>query len=179
MKEIIFVAGVHGAGKGTLCNTVCSILEASTFSCSSLIKQYSSYVEDGKAVSSVDRNQEALILALEDLPNEKILLDGHFCLISSQGGVFELPYDVFDAIDAKAVILVTCDEKTIRQRLSSRDGNVLSLKVITELQNKERIRALDYCQKNNLPLYEFYSGGDDTELLNWLTSENFSLKKHS
>lgn len=168
MRKIIFVSGGHGVGKGTLCKQLQSHYNCRIYSCSDLIKKYSNYVEAGKEVSSAERNQLALQSALRDLPNENILLDGHFCLLSTEGGVIELNDDVFDAINPEKIINVICDEQIIYQRLLERDGKAIDIQTLKLLQESEYNRALIYSGKKGTPIYTIVSGDDLSELLKWL-----------
>lgn len=157
MPKIIFVSGVHGVGKSTLCGNLSEKFGWAHYSCSDLIKENSDYVESSKLVSTADRNQQALLMGLSKLTQEVVLLDGHFCLLDKDEQVIELPFEVFDAISPSAILLATCDEEMIHQRLELRGGHVLALGKIVELQQHEVERSKSYCYDINCQLIEYCS----------------------
>ncbi|UPQ89742.1 ATP-binding protein [Vibrio sinaloensis] len=157
MPKIIFVSGVHGVGKSTLCGKLSEKFGWAHYSCSDLIKENSDYVESSKLVSTADKNQQALLMGLSKLTEEVVLLDGHFCLLDKDEQVIELPFEVFDAISPSAILLATCDEETIHQRLELRGGHVLALGKIVELQQHEVERSKSYCYDVNCQLIEYCS----------------------
>lgn len=97
MKDnIIFIAGVHGVGKTTICNKIKKEVNLNTYSSSDLIKRYnSSILSEEKQVNDVNDNQDILLKAISKFVdnNEVILLDGHFTLIySGHTNGFEIFY---------------------------------------------------------------------------------------
>ncbi|MER2495767.1 ATP-binding protein [Vibrio neptunius] len=157
MPKIIFVSGVHGVGKSTLCGKLSEKFGWAHYSCSDLIKENSDYVESSKLVSTADKNQEALLRGIGRLTEEIVLLDGHFCLVDKDEQVIELPFEVFDAISPSAILLATCDEETIHQRLELRGGHVLALEKIVELQQHEVERSKSYSDRASCRLLEYRS----------------------
>ncbi|WP_345874221.1 ATP-binding protein [Shewanella algae] len=165
MKKIYFISGVHGVGKGTLCRQLKSEIGISFYSCSDLIKQNSDYIEDGKVVTSAERNQVALIRGLSKINEEVFLLDGHFCLIGKEQSVIELDDNVFDAIGPVAVINVVCEPSIIHERLLKRDGKAIGPDMIELLQLKETERAEKYCKANSISLFNYQSPKPIEQLL--------------
>lgn len=166
MKEIYFVSGIHGAGKGTLCQEMSGKIGLPVYSCSDLIKQNSEYVECGKIVPTAERNQEALIHGLNKINEEKFLLDGHFCLVGQNGSIIELGYEVFDAIGPVAVINVVCDPVTVHQRMLERDGSALEVSLLDKLQVYETKRVNEFCEARSIGVYTYESGKPIESLLN-------------
>ncbi|EGQ9309959.1 ATP-binding protein [Vibrio vulnificus] len=165
MPKIIFVSGVHGVGKSTLCGKLSEKFRWSHYSCSDLIKENSDYVEGTKLVSSADKNQQALLIGLSQLTEEVVLLDGHFCLLNDEEQVIELPFEVFDAISPSAILLVTCEEETIHQRLKQRGGHVISLDKLAELQKHEILRSKHYSSQSNCKLFDYRSPNPCADLM--------------
>lgn len=157
MKEIYFVSGIHGVGKGTLCNRLNSELGIPTYSCSDLIKKNSEYVEASKLVTSAERNQEALIRGLRKIEEDKILLDGHFCLMGKEDNIIVLDYEVFDTIAPVAIINITCEPAVVYERLLKRDGEAINVSMLDLLQSKETTRAKEYCKANSIGLFNYQS----------------------
>jgi adenylate kinase len=80
--SVIFLAGVHGVGKGFLGTPVASALGISHLTASQLIREEKGQATWGhdKKTSDLDDNQLALIRAVAQrrLTHPSILLDGHF-----------------------------------------------------------------------------------------------------
>ncbi|HCH5317009.1 ATP-binding protein [Vibrio gangliei] len=170
MSKIIFVSGIHGVGKGTLCRSLKELVGYPIYACSDLIKQNSSYIESGKVVSNAEKNQLALLSGLNKITEEVILLDGHFCLVGKDEQVIELGYETFDAIKPAKIVNVTCDETIVNERLKARDGDALSVETLRTLQVAECNRAQDFASSRSIPLINFESGSDVNELLSWITA---------
>ncbi|WP_172587819.1 ATP-binding protein [Shewanella xiamenensis] len=168
MTKIIFFSGIHGVGKGTLCRTLEDKLGYPIYSCSDLIKQNSEYVEIGKAVSSAEKNQLALLAGLKNIQENIILLDGHFCLVGKENQIIELGYETFDAINPDKIVNLSCDEKIVHQRLIARDGKALCVEVLKSLQSAEFRRATFFANTRNIPINNFVSGSDTNELIEWI-----------
>lgn len=156
MPKIIFVAGVHGVGKGTLCEKIESEFSFPHFSASSLIKAVkNAEVDINKVVIDADKNQDYLLTALEQLKvdSDYILIDGHFCLQGSQG-IFDVPIATFKGMELIATLLLTDDAYAIHQRLNTRDGESLNESEIGDLQDRECERANEITKTLNVPLME-------------------------
>ncbi|OEE79210.1 ATP-binding protein [Vibrio genomosp. F6] len=170
MKKIYFVSGIHGVGKGTLCRQLNSELGFSIYSCSDLIKENSEYIEDSKIVTSAERNQRALIRGLQNISENEILLDGHFCLMGKEESIITLDDSVFDIISPTAVICLRCDPIVVYERLSKRDGTAIPVGLLEKLQLAETNRAFDYCNSRSLDLYIYESPASVEPLLKELKS---------
>ncbi|MCD9506560.1 ATP-binding protein [Photobacterium phosphoreum] len=172
MAKIIFVSGIHGVGKSTLCYELSKKFGWPHFSCSDLIKQYSDYVETSKLVIGVDKNQEALLHGVSQIKDDIILLDGHFCLINRENKVIKLDMKIFKSLEPIVVLNVTCDEKIIVERLVRRDLLALPYEILVEIQKKECIQADIYCTKNNCKILKYNSPYSTRELIESLESMN-------
>lgn len=152
----IFLAGVHGVGKGYLGIPVAKALGINHFTASQLIRE-----EKGKATwnndkktSDLDDNQLALIRAIDHKGaiNSDLLLDGHFVLRNSNGILVPLEQSVFKGLKLTGVILLTEDTNVISARLAVRDGAITNLDEISELANAESAHAHAVCQALGLQL---------------------------
>ena len=167
----IFISGVHGVGKGTICEKITSHFTYPHYSASSLIKSVKkAEVDKNKIVIDADKNQDHLIVALErlDVNSDYILVDGHFCL-QGNNGVIEIPLATFEKMGMAAIILLTDDPTQIHTRLYSRDNTSLGVDVIRSLQDKEIERANYVAKKLGIPLLE--SRIDDAKVIvEWLVA---------
>ncbi|EGQ9890886.1 AAA family ATPase [Vibrio cholerae] len=158
MKKIHFVAGVHGAGKGTLCSKLKESLNIPIYSCSDLIKENSDYVEETKEVTTAERNQRALLIGLAEIQDSEFLLDGHFCLVGKNQEIIQLSYDVFDEINPCSIILVSANVTEIYERLNARDGYALNKNVLYRLQSQEKQRVSEYSELKCINFHIYESG---------------------
>ncbi|WP_187265472.1 ATP-binding protein [Reinekea thalattae] len=158
MKKIVFIAGIHGVGKTTFCKKIQEDVAIKHYSCSSLIKANSEYIETSKAIDKAERNQLVLIEALNQISDKKLLLDGHFCLIDKSNSVLRLKDSVFESLNLSAVVVLTCDVKTIHSRLKERDGATFDIELLQQLQDAELEMAIRISSKLNIQLIHYHSG---------------------
>lgn len=139
---MIFLGGVHGVGKTSMCSGVLERFGLQVISASDIIRaeraQPSS--DSRTAVLNVGGNQELLVRGVQrivvDIP-ERYLLDGHFALRTLAGNIEEIDADVFQAIGVSGLICLIDDPAAIAQRLSARDGEVHDVIAISQLQAAE------------------------------------------
>ncbi|WP_071849938.1 ATP-binding protein [Duganella sp. HH105] len=154
--NVIFLAGVHGVGKGYLGAPVAASLNIVHCTASQLIRDEKGRATWGgdKLVADVDDNQVALINAVnrQRASTRTILLDGHFVLRGMGGGLIRLAIDVFSSLRLSGVILLCDDAETIAARLASRDGVSTSSESIAELAAEEAAHARAICCALEIPL---------------------------
>src|SRR5690348_3571107 len=116
-QPIVFVGGVHGSGKTTLCKWLANHLAAAHVTAGSLIREAAS-AEHVVTVGAQDR--EVLAVTADPMvllrclaayqartsDDRPILLDGHFTLMSPEKGIVDVPSAVLAAIAPVAVLLV-------------------------------------------------------------------------
>lgn len=154
--SVIFLAGVHGVGKGFLGAPVARTLGVDHFTASQLIREEKGHSTWGtdKRVSDFDDNQLALIQAVKKRSGtgKDMLLDGHFVLRAMSGELVPLAKEVFAELQFSAVILLTDDVEVIVGRLLSRDGVVVNPETVNELSASESAHASNVCQTLQVPL---------------------------
>jgi adenylate kinase len=151
---LIFIAGAHGVGKGYLCEKYKAECNVTYKSASEIIRESGNItLPANKLATDLDRNQLILISALESLlkNEEKILLDGHFCLIQKNGEVIKLTKTIFKHLNIDGVILLENDSNTIKKRIIERDGNEPPYD-IELLSQMEKENALLICKELNIPI---------------------------
>ena len=154
--SVIFLAGVHGVGKGFLGTPVANALGISHFTASQLIREEKGQATWGadKKTADLDDNQLALIRAVGQrrLTHPSILLDGHFVLRNAQGVLTPLATMVFKELHLTGVILLTEGENIIASRLAMRDKGETDVGAISELAEAELTHAQEVCRELGLPL---------------------------
>ncbi|WP_339880564.1 ATP-binding protein [uncultured Algoriphagus sp.] len=139
-SSIIFIGGIHGVGKGTLCSKIKDQLDVEHLIASELLK-WTEVNKDpkNKLVADIQDMQDRLIheLKLRMEQGRKYLLDGHFCLFDSQGIVNRVPFATFSGINPVLVSVLITDPEIIVKRLTARDGKPYELKVIQQMQQEE------------------------------------------
>lgn len=163
MNPIIFIGGVHGAGKTTVARLLAGLLSASHVTAGGLIRETASPGDTvtvgvgNKAVPDVDANQSLLLRGLDLLRARigptPILLDGHFSLLDPSGAVLEVPLSVYEAIRPIAVVLVDAGEDVVHERLLKRDGAAPSTATISLLAECERSAAVAVSARLGIPIW--------------------------
>jgi adenylate kinase len=151
--RLAFVGGVHGVGKSNLCTAVAPLVRATHVSAGSLIRQTlkRSIVAD-KSVADIPGDQEALLNALAGLEHPIVLLDGHFCLLRSDGGVEDIAPPVFARMRPQVLAVITADPDLIARRLYARDGQWHDKRQIETLQRAELAHAARVAELIRAPL---------------------------
>lgn len=159
--SVIFLAGVHGVGKGFLGTPVANALGISHFTASQLIREEKGKATWGKDKKTfdLDDNQLALIRAIAQrrLTHPSILLDGHFVLRDAQGVLTPLATSVFKELHLTGVILLTEAESVIASRLALRDKGTPDVQAISELAAAEWTHAQAVCTELELTLVKIHA----------------------
>lgn len=153
-RKIIFVGGVHGVGKTTLCKNIESRFNIEHFSASNLIAREKTEEHfRNKRVENIAGNQDILVEAINKYLNNEntYLIDGHFCLLNKDNKITEIPYSTFEGICPSAIIVLVDEPENIYTRLSSRDGVKHDLALLRSFQEQEIYNAEYIRDKLNIP----------------------------
>ena len=159
-KNIIFIGGIHGVGKGTICKEI-SLKTGLTHLTASQILKWEEISEEGnKLVENISSTQDRLIKGLKNLikKDKKYIIDGHFCLLDANGIPSRIDEGTFDQINAKILAIVIDDVVKITKRLKARDGKIYDVKVLNELQQMEVEYAKYLSNKYSVPYIEIKDG---------------------
>jgi adenylate kinase len=166
MSVTVFVAGVHGAGKSTICRELARLLGALHATAGDLIRVNANATTEAavgvKAVPNVDTNQQLLLRELAVYRGRNrglLLLDGHFVLLKPDGAIGKIPVAVYEAIAPVAVLLVEADAVTVHSRLLERDKTAPPVATITELAMQERAHSERVCGELKIPLWAMPGDG--------------------
>ncbi len=139
---MIFLGGVHGVGKTSMCEGVVEKFGIQVISASSIIRAERAYpsLDSRTAVMNVGGNQGLLIRGVQRLITDApghYLLDGHFALRTLDGNIEEIAVDVFQSIGVGGLICLVDESSAIAQRLATRDGEEHDVDAISQLQAAE------------------------------------------
>jgi len=138
--KIIFIGGVHGVGKTTLCKSVSSEFNIKHYSASELIKKYSNIkFEPNARVKNINRNQDMLIQAINTYLeiNKIYILDGHFCLLNQASEITKIPLATFTQMAPSAIILLHNNPNDIYSRLKDQERYIYDVGLLTSFQDQE------------------------------------------
>ncbi|HEK0327137.1 ATP-binding protein [Proteus mirabilis] len=178
---LIFIAGVHGVGKGYLCEKYVESNQAIHKSASQLIREYGQIeLPTSKLTENIDKNQIILLAAIDSLTQNgcMLLLDGHFALVSKDGIITAIETDVFERLNPDGVILLQNNIDLITQRISERDGGTIKYD-INSLIEREKNNAEKICADLDIPLKEIYSASikDFSNAIEEIKRESISRAK--
>lgn len=170
-NNIIFIGGIHGVGKGTICQKLSQRYNFIHISASQVLKWEEISEKENKNVKNFESTQERLIYGLNEIikPDKKYLLDGHFSLLNSEGFPERIPEVTFSKINPSAIAIITCDLKTILNRLQNRDNRLYDINILRKMQKLELESAEKISLKLNLPFFNIESS-DDELLKDFLTN---------
>jgi adenylate kinase len=166
-SKIVFIGGIHGVGKGTICNKISSSVKITHLIASELIKWNEiSPDEKNKKVISIDDTQERLFKGLSNVlkDDEKYLLDGHLCLLNSMNQPVRVSKDTFVKINPKIISVVIEDVAVIVKRLFKRDGKEYDHDLLDRLQKMEETFALELASDFKIPFIKM-DNGDPEDLI--------------
>ena len=152
---MIYVGGIHGAGKTTFCQEVQKVTGIPFFSASSLIKARRNLdFPASKYAADMETDRQCLLDAVQDLRRngEEFLLDGHFCLLNAEGTVTRLPYDTFQRLQPDIMVLLREEPSVIAKRLKERDSVERSISAIHAFQDEEVRYAEETAKQMHIPL---------------------------
>ena len=155
---MIFISGVHGVGKSYFCNLLKERLGISAYTASQLIAETKqSGFNPDKKVADIDQNQQYLLRAVDNLRSQgaEFLLDGHFCLLNTNGEITRIPEDTFTRLNPDAIVLLTDDPNVIVQRRFARDHVELKVDDIARFQEAEIMYANEVAARLGVPLKKF------------------------
>lgn len=178
--RIIFVGGVHGVGKTTACTRAAKLLGLNCYSSGEVIQSEKAemVLTTDKSVFDIKGNQSLLIQGLcRRCKNQDktILLDGHFCLLKSDGAFQEISVDVFGALNLQGIVVFQDVPLAISQRLIDRDKIFLDSNVLENLQKLELAQAHLVASNLNIPI-RILKAFDEREFLEtiskWINPSN-------
>ncbi len=157
-RNIIFIGGVHGVGKGTICKKISVSKKITHLSASKVLKWNEISTKENKLVKSLDTTQSRLIKGLDALIKNinTYLLDGHYCLLNSNSKPEKVSEKTFEIINPKVMAIVIEETEIIYERLKQRDGTKYSLSLLNEMQEMEIDYAKYLSSKFNKPYVEIH-----------------------
>lgn len=153
--KVIFIAGVHGVGKSSMCEEFSKEFSAMHKSASQLIREAKEEAleKDTKVVKDIAGNQQLLIDSVSRIraSGRNLLLDGHFALLNADSAPTPLPTDVFSDLAIDGVVVVHDDPSSIAFRMGNRDGKSMGENEIYSLQVLELERSEQVAKELCLP----------------------------
>lgn len=155
MEGVIFIAGIYGVGKSTLCEKLSNELRIPFYSSGDLISKVNGELYGAnKVVKDKNKNQSILAEAVNKilLMYPSILLAGHFCIFNKNTEVDILPEEVFLQLNIQKIVLLETTEEIIINHLSKRDDKFYSVAQIAAIKEAEHTQALKVAAKLKKPL---------------------------
>ena len=172
-QKIVFIAGIHGVGKTTLCEYLSMQLSIDYYSASNLIREYGQIeFPKSKHIVDISGNQDVLISAINEfLETDKTsILDGHFCLLDKNGDITRIPSSTYEEMKPQAIVCLHEEVDTICERLKSRDRHDHDRKLLDAFQKEEISYSREVAEKLGIPYYLGKSGEDRENILDLIIS---------
>lgn len=155
LRGVIFVAGVYGVGKSTICSRLSNRLNIPFYSAGDLIsEQVNEVYGRNKQVKNKELNQNVLVECVKTkLEKEKMLiLAGHFCILGHDNKPDILPEFVFYNMNINAIVLLEADVDTVCSNLECRDNKSYERSLIERFIEVERQQARKIAKELNIPI---------------------------
>ncbi|WP_249901801.1 ATP-binding protein [Paenibacillus sp. PK3_47] len=169
MRNIVFLGGIHGVGKSFLTEEISTQLGIRSYSASKLISMLNEKgFTTNKYIDSIDTNQNQLIdsIKINTDDAESFLLDGHFCLLNTNGEVEKIPNTTFLAMCPRAIVVLFDSIDSIKKKLETRDAIKYEYDFLEKFQSAEIAYAKEISNLLEVPLLLFNSSTDDVSNLN-------------
>lgn len=147
----LFVGGVHGTGKGSICKKLVETYHCKYISASMLLN----WNKKTKQVKDVKYNQELLtkLLAQNTKSDNPYVIDGHFALWNEDDVCEVVPLTTFKPMELSGIVLAMCPVDVIQNRLNERDGIIYDENRIKALQDAEIEQANFVARELGIPLF--------------------------
>lgn len=155
----VFVGGIHGVGKSSLCDECARLLNIAHHTASELIRRHNNRdIGLYKEVVSVSANQDCLVNALHAIAHTgPYLLDGHFSIRSKSTGISIIPSATFEAIAPCGIVIVTGDPDKAAKRMLQRDAMCVSATELRAMQRLEIEQGRLVAQRLKVKIIELHS----------------------
>jgi adenylate kinase len=154
-RNISFIGGIHGVGKSTICEKICTDLNIQYISASETLKwaEINSNINN-KNVANISLTQNRLITGLTEriLNKNHYLLDGHFCLLDEYNKIVKVPFETFEIINPISIHVIIGDILEIKSRLELRDDRSYDYQLLESMQLTEIEYASELSNKLNIDL---------------------------
>jgi len=170
-QKIVFIAGIHGVGKTTLCEYLSAELSLKYYSASNLIKEYGKIdFPKSKHIVNISGNQDVLICAIAEFlePEKTSILDGHFCLLNENGEITKIPSSTYIEMKPQAIICLYEEADVICSRLKNRDKHSHNEKLIGAFQDAEISYAKEIADNLEIPICVGKSGEDREKIRDFI-----------
>lgn len=171
-NKAIFIGGIHGVGKTTLCGELKKKLGIGHHSASSLIKSLKNDDEDSfnKQVENIGGNQKLLITAISKYVDgsSPYLLDGHFCLLDTNNAINKVPFSTFKDISPAGIILLHDSIENIQNKIKGRDGKKYKSNLLLQFQDSEIKYSKEVADELKIPYISFNISNDITLIIDFV-----------
>lgn len=153
---MIFLAGIHGAGKTTFCTRAVKELGIECVSASGLIEAVlKQKMPKNKEIRDIERNQRLLEYAvrLMGISCENILMEGHLCLLDENGEIARISAGTFDNLAVQRIIVLREEISVIAGRNRCRGSLLSSPEFIDKFQNEELQYGRELSEKMQIPFH--------------------------
>lgn len=170
--SMLFVGGIHGVGKTTICKKAFAPLGYRCLTASDLVATHERSSNQEKRVDNVSNNQIALTkqLTLEKKKYCRLLLDGHFTLINGQDQIEPIDLGVFQEMNPTQLVLIKGNPKDVAERLTKRDGKKWKISFLKSFQKSEELHARRVAQDLDVPLRIVDGSLKPSEIVKIITS---------
>lgn len=175
MENILFIGGIHGVGKGTLCSKICDELNLRHLSASEVLKWEEISEKENKLVKDFSLTQNRLITNLQQIvkDNKKYVLDGHYCLLNYNQEPKKIGLETFNLMNPFAFAVVIDDVQEIKRRLEKRDKREYDFELLLKFQEIELEYSIELSKKLKKPHLALKKEEID-KLKTFLYNENFA-----
>ena len=152
---MIFLGGVHGVGKSSLCLKMHKRTGIPYYTASELIRNFNKdRMTQSKLTRNIDDNQHILLECVEQISDREFILDGHLCLLNENQQIRTIDRFIIKQLNPSLILIKTSMPNEIRKRLIERDCQDYDVELITRFQDAELNNAQEMADYLDIPMAE-------------------------
>ena len=176
---MIFLAGIHGVGKDAFSKEIEEKTGIKSYSASELIQEQGNIsLNPNKRANNISKNQDYLVEAIRNKNlSERYILNGHFCLINSNGEVERIPIDTFFSLKLEKIVLLIERPEIIIARREIRDKIVTSVEETKSFQDEEIAYGREVARLLDILIGIFNSTNERKKAIDFVVKERSEKEK--
>lgn len=139
MNQTIFISGIHGVGKTTICWNLAEKMDIEHIVASDIIKQYNFFYKENKTAKDLYTETDIFLGWMKKIFTKPsmILLDAHFILLDSWCRLVKVKKEIFSELRINNIILLIDNVEKIQEKIYKRDGKRFDMNFLKKLQDLE------------------------------------------
>lgn len=176
---MIFLAGIHGVGKDVFSKEIEEKTGIKSYLASRLIQEQGNMSFNvNKRTNNISKNQDYLVEAIRNKNlSGRYILNGHFCLLNSNGEVERIPFDTFSSLKPERIIVLIERPEIIIARREIRDKIATSVEETKKFQDEEIAYGREVAKLLDIPIGIFNATNEREKVIDFVVKGRSEKEK--